>query len=251
MGQVLGADKIGVLSKTDATHVSLASTRITIGGQQYAKSSAIIMDLGTVGLNGLDAGSLGAESHYYVHAVASAGQLALIASLSKTAPTGYTNFKWTGWIFVTDSSSNIATTADSTTWDWIVYAPVAPTNGSMPTSSCDARYRRIGDSIECQIYVVSSGAAVSGLQLSLPDSLSIDHTKLALDQSIHGIAHINNSGQIWLGGVQVSGDHYVIFIGPNGQSSNWSSSSPTSTGAGIGLSAQFTLPIQGWKANEL
>lgn len=249
MGQILQKDQIGKLAKISSTQVSLPSSVITIGGQQYS-SSAIVLNGASVGVNGLDAGALGQTQIWYVHAILSGGSLALVASLSKTAPTGYSVFAWTGWVFTTDQSGVITITSKSTTWNWQVYSPVAPSNGSIPTTLCYARFRRLGDSAEVEIYVETAGAAVATLQLAIPDGLLIDHSKVAADYAVHGNCHLNG-GPIYHGAVQIFDNSHVAFIGPNGQGGNWSPSSPLTITAGMGLSAHFIVPIVGWDANEL
>jgi microcystin-dependent protein len=90
--------------KASSTSVTLAATNagsgtlITIGGQQYSVSSTLTLNTGTVGANGLDAGTLAVNSKYYVYAVLSAGSPALVASLNapSTGPTGFAPYTGVG-----------------------------------------------------------------------------------------------------------------------------------------------------------
>lgn len=117
MGQVLQVDSIAKLAKGSGTQVSLPPSVITVGGQQYKNLSAITLDTTTIGINGLDTGSLGAHQLWYVHAIVNSGALALVASLSKTAPTGFSNFKWTGWAFWTNTASQVSLTTNKPRWN--------------------------------------------------------------------------------------------------------------------------------------
>jgi len=113
MGQVFGIDRSGTLSVASTTSVTLAldtyggDIRGTIGGQQYRSLTAITVNAATTGANALDTGALTTNKIYYVHYVLSGGNLALVASLSKTSPTGFSLSKFTGFGFTTDGSSQI------------------------------------------------------------------------------------------------------------------------------------------------
>jgi len=67
-----------------------AASYITIGGVQYSNSSALTLSTASVGLNGLDSGTIAAKTLYSLYAVVSGGSIALVASTSATAPTGFT-----------------------------------------------------------------------------------------------------------------------------------------------------------------
>lgn len=108
MGQVLQADSIADLNKDSSTELSLASSIITLGGQQYI-TDPITLDVTTSGANGIDTGSLTANTDYYVYAILNSGAPALIASLSGSAPTGFTVYKKIG-AFFSDGSSDIFVT---------------------------------------------------------------------------------------------------------------------------------------------
>jgi hypothetical protein len=111
MGQNLGADRNGSLQRNSTTQVQLnlspqGDIRTTIGGQQYYGSSALLLNTGGTGFGGLDTGAIAASQVYFVHLVLNGSAPALIASLSKTAPTGYTAFSWIG-VFSTNASSQV------------------------------------------------------------------------------------------------------------------------------------------------
>lgn len=95
--QILRPDNIGDLSKTSGTTLSLpAGSYVTVGGQQYTNASALSLNTATTGAGGLDTGTAVLNSTYYVYGVVSAGALALVASLSASAPTGFTAYKQLG-----------------------------------------------------------------------------------------------------------------------------------------------------------
>lgn len=109
MASIRRPDSINTPIRASVTTVTMAaSSRISVGGQQYVNASLITLNAGTTGVNALDTGALGINKLYYIHAVVSGGALALVASLSKTAPTGFTLFTWTGFCFFTNASSQIA-----------------------------------------------------------------------------------------------------------------------------------------------
>jgi len=120
MPQMLRQDNIPRMLVASTTTATLAttsggqSTLITVGGQQYSPASLLTLNAATVGANGLDAGSLGANQLWYVYAIAhqTSFAMALVASLSATPtmPTGYgTAYKLIG-AFNTNASSQISFT---------------------------------------------------------------------------------------------------------------------------------------------
>ena len=108
MPSIRQPESIGTLTRASATTASLGASRINVGPFQYLTTSPLTLNAATTGAGGLDTGALAANSLYYVHAVISSGAVALIGSLSKTAPTGFTTFRWTSQAFVTNASSQIS-----------------------------------------------------------------------------------------------------------------------------------------------
>jgi hypothetical protein len=101
MGQVLKPERWGGVTKTSSTTVSLALSDYSdivanLGGQQYFGTTALTCNLSTSGAGGLDTGVIAANSTYYLWLVYSSNQLKLVASLSETAPTGFTTYRMCG-----------------------------------------------------------------------------------------------------------------------------------------------------------
>ena len=158
MPQKLGADSVGTVTRNSGTQVQLAaSSKITIGGQQYTNSAILFINTGGTGAGGLDTGTLGTNQTWYIHAVLSGGVMALVASLSKTAPTGFATFTWTGWAFVTGTGSTILFVSSDLTNQKIVITYNAYTNsGAVNTSVGDTI---LWSTVEEDIYALM----VSGL----------------------------------------------------------------------------------------
>lgn len=73
MGQILRADKIGVLSEAGGT-ISLSSSILTIGGQQYQTSSLnVVADLSS------------ANNRYQVYAISTAGVISIVTSQNENS----------------------------------------------------------------------------------------------------------------------------------------------------------------------
>lgn len=99
MGQIF-TENVPSLVKASSTSVTLATTsqgkttRVTVGGQQYVPTATLTLSTAASGLNGIDSGSVAANTLYYVYAVVtSAGVLGLVASTSSVNPAanaGYT-----------------------------------------------------------------------------------------------------------------------------------------------------------------
>jgi hypothetical protein len=80
---------------------------------KFTKTSNTTATLGSLTLNtailgagGLDTGSIAASTFYYVYTIVDSNSIKLIASISPTSPTGFTQYKKVG-AFYTDTSSNI------------------------------------------------------------------------------------------------------------------------------------------------
>lgn len=106
MGQRFLEDSIGSVDKVSVTSIQLTASRITIGGQQYTNTAAIIANLASVGFNGLDMGALTLNTLYYVYAVINGGALGIVASTNSSAPTGFAQSKLVGR-FNTNGSSQV------------------------------------------------------------------------------------------------------------------------------------------------
>ena len=91
LSDLLEQDKFAKFTKTGNTTATLGS--LTLG-------TAIS------GPGGIDTGSVAASTFYYVYTIVHSNSIKLIASISSTSPTGFTQYKKVG-AFVTDSSSNI------------------------------------------------------------------------------------------------------------------------------------------------
>lgn len=104
MGQVLRPDKVGELTVLSGTQVQLASSILTLGGQQYS-TSTLTLSTGSTGLGGLDIGGVTANSMYFIYAVLSGGSVSLVASLSRSAPSGFSVYKRIGSFYVFHDST--------------------------------------------------------------------------------------------------------------------------------------------------
>lgn len=109
--QRLGADRLGKLVLTSTTVVTLnppasGANLLTIGGKQYAFTSKTL-STATSGFGGIDTGVIAISSFYYVYAVVSAGVPGLVASLSSSAPTGFTSYKKVGAFYTNPAATTI------------------------------------------------------------------------------------------------------------------------------------------------
>lgn len=140
------------------------------------------------------------------------------------------------------------TAAGAAVSDWVAYTPTVNNVGTSTNTGC---WRRVGDSIEIETYLVSSGAFVGSPQIAIPTQFSIDFNKLPNTIATVGVARLNNSGAIWIGPVTTVGLAQALQIaGPNSQG-DWSASTPTSSGSGMVLSLFARLPIIGWSSQTV
>ena len=97
-------DNIAKLTKTSGTTLTLGPSTVAVGAFQYVTTGTLTLNTATVGVGGVDA-SVTAFSLYYIFAVVSSGNLALIASKA-TAPLGFSQSKLIG-VMLTDVSGNL------------------------------------------------------------------------------------------------------------------------------------------------
>jgi hypothetical protein len=188
MGTILRNENISELSLDSTTVISLPSSVITIGGQQFSNSSSISMDITTSGTGGLDTGSVAADTVYFIHAVVSSGTMFLVASTSETSPTGFSQFKRIGRC-ITNGSSELTSLAtyikeDETNWstftpfDFSTTVTTPPTKG--PITFDQIQWREIDGMYEVQGQLEMSAAGAVGAgeyTLLLPCGIEIDSTK--------------------------------------------------------------------------
>lgn len=228
MGQFLG-ENIPYLNLDSTTQVSLPATylgqptRLQIMGQGYKLNSALVLSTATVGLGGLDAGSLAANTLYYVYAVVSSNVVGLVASVNapSVGPTGFTQWRQIGRMRTFSGSAALAVVVNNfagnggpaeaqEVTDWTSYTPTVSTG---TWTNMRGYWRRSGSSIELNIYAGPLTANGSGLYTwTLPSSFTADLTSLGAsgitpsivdtDQGVYtmiyvGEGSINAQGNVW------------------------------------------------------
>jgi hypothetical protein len=110
MGQVLVPEEISDLTITGALTLSLDSSIVNIGGQQYRTAVSSSLDMSVSGIGGLDTGAIAADTDYFVYTVLDgiSETPLLVASLANEdmGPTGFTTWRLIG-AFNTDGSSQV------------------------------------------------------------------------------------------------------------------------------------------------
>lgn len=238
MGQVLGSNWLSELVVTGATALNMPATyqgvrvRITVGGQQYSPASDVAVNLAVNGFNGLDVGSLAANTLYYIYAVQQSGILGLVASTAapSTGPSGFLAWKEVGRFRTAYASAvtrefaiaNRVGPGDSNqvskVGPWRSYVPV----GLWTTNTVyTGRWRQVGESMELDIAISLTGAPNSAtLTANLPSGyVSSNDLPLlsvgvglvyALDSGVRnypGVAYINRiSGQLVCQSAETTGN---------------------------------------------
>lgn len=275
MGQILLPENIPSLVRASGTSLTLAptsngqSTRLTIGGQQFALSATLTLTTSGTGANGLDAGALGAIQLWYVYAVVNQSSFAVALVASQTAPSagpampsGYgTAYKLVG-AFYTDGSSTVGSTVPITgtaTTSWMSYTPVCSwVTNSTPSGS----WRRNGDSVEIKDSVTLTGAPnATGLTFTPPAGLTPDSARFPVGGSTGdipvGVWQGYRSGPLaqYGGVVAFNGSNALMGLinGASGGSGNYlvGATAPVTWGSGDRVAYRGLLPITGWKETLL
>jgi hypothetical protein len=140
--------------------------------------------------------------------------------------------------------------------DWVSYTP---TGTWVANATYTGKYRRVGDSLEVQARVATSGAPSGALTFSIPAGLSIDTAKLnssvAGFTAIEGQAVINDSSITGYKAFPVYNSATSILIAfqnnVSGAATGANQASPITFGAGDSAEVVFTAPISGWSSNTV
>lgn len=259
MGQLLLPENLPSLLKASGTSCTLAAsylgmaTRFNIGGQQYALSSTLTLNTGTVGAGGLDAGALSnTHSLYYVYAIVHQTTFvpALIASLGTSGPTvmpsGYgTAYKLVGAFYSMDSASQIGATVSIVGPAMSDWQNVTATNpdffGTFTVHYHE--WRRIGSVMEMRLRLVT-GTVVSGTAaIALPTSFNIPGTPT--QSRLVGECITNNTQNLNVL-VQPSVNTNQIFFGQNTAANAFTAINATVIGTGITIGMFASMTIAGW-----
>ncbi len=139
--------------------------------------------------------------------------------------------------------------------DWV---PFTPTGAWSSNTTYTGLWRRVGDTLQVQVSVATSGAPTSAtLTINLPGSLTIDTSKLVGSGAniLLGHAIIFDGGNEFSGAVvfQTTTTLLIRYWDP-GTATNGANSvtqvAPITFGAGDGVTASYQVPIVGWSATH-
>lgn len=265
MGQVLQSDLIGSLSHNSGI-ITLAASRLTIGGQQYTASSTsrtISTDVTMV-----------ANTLYMVFAVIVSGavQLRISTNFNSTGPAGFTSWKLVGAFYSNGLASvafgsfvNIEGAPNS---GWIqTLLSIKDNNGtgvsvlSVAPQTSQRRWKRQGQQLmeEFGYYQNATlGIAGSGVYgLNPPTNLSYDFTNLStgggnssnLGKVVLDIGGSNSFRQGEMG--NASPNLTLNLINADGTKQSMSSSFASLNTNLVGFGGRFELPAVGWSDTPL
>jgi hypothetical protein len=139
--------------------------------------------------------------------------------------------------------------------DWTSYTPTISNLGAGSTSALTGYYRRVGDSIEMRVAFVKDatpGSGSSQVSISLPPGLSIDSTKVDLNNAVRstmGSAEFSTTTYTALGPVvYISPTTTAISIGKAGTAAAYLGSDFVASAA---LNVNALIPITGFSSNTV
>ena len=144
--------------------------------------------------------------------------------------------------------------------DWISFSPTVTVTTNVTATGY---YKRIRDEMHVRLYLAFSGAlANTAIAVTIPDSQSIDTTKLCTGSEIatavvgHCIARDSGAGNRFVSicrptGTTSIGFYHLIDIsgteeGIQAINLNGAASDPFAAASGDDLYAEFRIPISGW-----
>jgi len=144
---------------------------------------------------------------------------------------------------LSNNPTQLLTKAKVNVTDWTSYVPT--TQGFVSPIINEARWRRVGDSMELKINLTTLANAAAEAQVSLPNGLVIDSNKVATTQAasfiIHDINNTNNYNTLITGG-----DSFINFS--SGAAAFTPQNAATLFSANDVLDFTVLIPIQGWSS---
>ena len=256
----LAKEKTGVLTKTGNTTTQYSSSVLTLGAKQYS-SGNLVCDTSVSGVGGLDAGSVAANTLYYVYAVVDT-TVKLIASTSEQKPSGYLVQIKVG-AFETDGSSNIRDAykiGNDVDSNWanftmeIIDGNSADVKSSSPLTDV-AKWRRDGkDMIVVFSYYHQTTVGSNGTGYYIfrpPAGYQIDTSSVIAGAGnsppVHGSGNGDVGGgtlkQFLMVGASATG---VLMYEKAGNLYVASGSTYSFNTAFVGITGEFRVPILGW-----
>lgn len=144
--------------------------------------------------------------------------------------------------------------------DWTSFTPTGSWNTNVTYTG---RQRRVGDTLECQVRIVLSGAPnAAALSVNLPSGLTVDTAKILITSSLQplGRGKLQDAGtdifeDIWIcygstGAVMVSYGLVAATSGTEAQlnSRQVSDTAPVTFASGDNITFTYSVPISGWSA---
>jgi hypothetical protein len=135
--------------------------------------------------------------------------------------------------------------------DWVAYTPTVANLGTGGLATNTAKWRRVGDSIELEIFSVKDGSAGSGatqVTWSIPAGLSVDTAKLGNSaSSLNVVGNLVDAQSGFTGSVlflQATNSVYAYAVQPTTSQFNGATFSANKT-----ISIIAKLPIVGWSSS--
>jgi hypothetical protein len=137
--------------------------------------------------------------------------------------------------------------------DWLSFTPTWGGNGSIGNGTITGKYRRVGNSAEVIVSVVSGTTTTYGSQtyyFTTTGIGTIDTTALPATDAAVGVAHTEDNGaNYYTGTAWYQYATGVIRISSSASGTVWSPTvpfTPTASEAGNNYSIRFTVPIAEW-----
>lgn len=250
MGQILLEDKIGALSHSSGV-ITLAASRLTIGGQQYETSSlnrTIATDV-----------TLIANSLYMIYAVLSGGVVSLRIStnVNSVGPAGFTIWKLVGAFYANGTTSpafgdfvNIEGVPETGP---ILFTPT----GTFTNTTYTGKWKRKGDKVEHIVVATANGAVTGTFNLNMPTLQQIDVSKYtgAGSTPYVGVMRTQDSGvrEYPPGLIRITGASSVDarFITDLSNTLAVTNVAPLTYGTGDFVEATYTYFVSGWTNTPL
>lgn len=129
--------------------------------------------------------------------------------------------------------------------DWVAFTPSL---AGMSLSTNTGFYRRVGDSVEIQVYAVSSSTVSTTIALTIPASLTIDTTKVNTGTQCLGVALANDVSGNAVTATAVYASSTTLQFWATSAAGVFGAASPFTWASGDKLSIHAFVPVSGWSS---
>jgi hypothetical protein len=250
MAQRLQDDKIGTLSHSSGT-ISLGASRLTIGGQQYANTSALTRSIAS------DV-TMVANTLYMIYAVVNSGvvELRISANVNSAGPAGFSSWKLVGAFYAnsTPAFGTFMTIEGVPAGNPFSYGGVTT---NLTNNTFAAFVRRTGSlaTLSARWTFTGAPAVATNTQINTPASLTLDGSYIANVVVGYGRTEDAGSARYATQAVVITVNQFIlrtlVVNATYATDADVTNTVPFSLNTGDIIDIEISFPVLGWSETPL